>query len=506
MAPSRALRVLCTLAAVPPAAALSLGTVAPPLANGPALFEAGLGPLPSSASAEGVAVRRDDVAPWAEAQAQAMPQGIDASRRDSVRQFMQLAQEPGQAPILSPISTVEQCEMEAPGALCFTAASDDPDSEGFGQVVLPPAVPDGVVGYWPFDQSSPLDASGNNGHGLGHLNAGPSLGGHGSSAYFRRTFLQMPGAGAFSTSDFSYTFWIYLIPEGDLAAKRAPTPKGLVTGKPAACPVLRKGLDTRSQDFGRRFAAAPAVLLDLESRRLQIELATDTAGDGQGVPGGGAGMAETFQSNSRLKTGRWFHVALVRVDSEKLVRLYVNGVLDSTKRTKGSTRVNSEPLYVGGDPLTKDACDMPFYLDELKVYNRHATPDEIQAEASPALSGVEPHFVRLACADCTLEQAQESCPDEYHICDNLEMHLGGYQVARSLGWLEKGAHVWIHQAETMPGVPGSLQTPAPMPAPMPLLTPASLTASSPISFNGPPAPAPAGGPALGLGLCCIDPS
>ena len=23
--------------------------------------------------------------------------------------------------------------MEAPGALCFTAASDDPDSEGFGQ-------------------------------------------------------------------------------------------------------------------------------------------------------------------------------------------------------------------------------------------------------------------------------------------------------------------------------------------------------------------------------------
>ena len=34
------------------------------------------------------------------------------------------------------------------------------------EVVLPPAVPDGVVGYWPFDQSSPLDASGNNGHGL----------------------------------------------------------------------------------------------------------------------------------------------------------------------------------------------------------------------------------------------------------------------------------------------------------------------------------------------------
>ena len=28
--------------------------------------------------------------------------------------------------------------------------------------------------------------------------------------------------------------------EGDLAAKKAPTPKGLVTGKPAACPVLRK--------------------------------------------------------------------------------------------------------------------------------------------------------------------------------------------------------------------------------------------------------------------------
>lgn len=403
---------------------------------------------------------------------------------------MQLAQGPGQV-AAPPISSVafDQCEMDAPGALCFGSGPDDPDGDGFGQVVLPPNLPDGVVGYWPFDQASPLDASGNQGHGLGHLNAGPSLGGHGSSAYFRHTFLQMPGSGAFSTKDFSYTFWIYLIPEGELRANKAPAPKGL--GSPATCPVLRKGLDTRSQDFGRRYAAAPAVLLDLASRRLQIELATET-----GVPGSsGAGMAETFQSNSRLKTGRWFHVALVRVDSENLVRLYVNGVLDSTKRTKGSTRVNSEPLFVGGDPLSKDSCDMPFYLDELKVYNRHATPDEIQAEASPALSGVEPYFVRLACADCTLEQAQQSCPDEYHICDSLEMHLGGYQVARSLGWLEKGAHVWIHQAESTWGPPGSTPTPAPVPAPAPLVA-SSLTE---------PAPAPAG-PALGLGLCCIDPS
>jgi len=47
---------------------------------------------------------------------------------------------------------------------------------------------------------------------------------------------------------------------------------------------------------------------------------------------------------------------------------------------------------------------------------------------------------------CPLEEAVRSCPKDRHICTALELHTGGYLVARSIGWLEGGMHVWTHTA------------------------------------------------------------
>lgn len=325
----------------------------------------------------------------------------------------------------APEFSVPQCGVEIAGPMCF----GDQDAGG---MILPPALPDGLRGFWPFDDSVD-DASGLKNHGYGTVAAGPAFGGQGSSAFFRRSFLEVPDeAGSLRLESFSYTFWLYMIEDG------APT--GL-----QICPIMRKGLGTSERfigDAARTYDAAPAILYDSYSRRLRIEMLT------VGAPGSMPGMSllEAFESNARLRGGRWLHVALVRDDADKRTRLYVNGVLDASHVSKGSLKPVQEPLYVGGDPITRQACNLPMYIDELRVYSRVLDPDEIEAEAAPALGGVEPSFVRLACVDCPLELAHRLCPSDYHICSSLEMHMGGYQIAHSMGYLQPGTHVWTRSA------------------------------------------------------------
>jgi len=321
----------------------------------------------------------------------------------------------------APEFSAEQCGVETTGPICFG------DESIGGQVVLPPAVQPGLRGYWPFDEASALDMSGNKNHGYGSVAPGPAWGGQGSSAFFRRTYLEVPDSSAsLRLADFSYTFWVYLIED---------TPGGLLT-----CPLLRKGVGSSERFLGgsgRAYDAAPAIMFDRSTNRLRVEIITS----GDGVP-----MLEAFMSNAKIRSGRWVHVAVTRADRERRTRLYVNGILDASHETKGHLRPMEEPLYIGGDPLTREHCNLPMYIDELRVYDRAVDADEIEAEAAPALQGVEPSFVRLACVDCPLEVAQRLCPTHYHICGSLEMHMGGYQVAHSMGYLQPGMHVWTRSA------------------------------------------------------------
>jgi hypothetical protein len=356
------------------------------------------------------------------------------------------------------------CEEDAAEAICFGANRE--------QVMLPPAIPDGIVGYWSFDESLPVDVSGNNYHGLASVQAGPSFAGQGSSAHFSKTeYMTVPNKEKLNLQDFSYTFWVHLLDDASGARQ------GL-----RVCPLLRKGGAANLVEDGQApLPPAPAILLDRQTRHLRVEVGTAGGALGDMVELG----IEAFESNAKLARGRWFHIAIVRINGQRRTRLYVNGILDASQTSKGYTAMNNGPLYVGGDPAVSDQCNVPMYIDELKVYNRALDHDEIQAEAAPSLAGVEASFLRLACVECPLAVAQQNCPDKYHICNSLELHMGGYQVARTLGYLQRDTNVWSHT--TSHNSVGQEEV-------------------IPSGFSSTPPPVVAGGPeqVLGLGLCCAD--
>jgi len=308
-------------------------------------------------------------------------------------------------------NSLDACDVTSAGLICFS---------GQRPALAPTGVPRGLVGHWTFDERSAIDSSGNGNHGATEILHGPSPAGGGHSAMFQQSYVVVPSSPQFQHADMSYSFWVYLLEDT----------AGLADDAPRHCPLLRKGAYVPKAE---EFANAPAILFDHRTGRLRASMTT-TASDRDG--------GEPLDSSARLVPGRWAHIALVSHGARRALLLYVNGILDATTTTRGAFLQNNFPLYVGGDPFTADRCKHTVYIDDLRVYDRTVAPHELQAEAAPALAGVDPSFVHLGCLSCSLPDAVQACPQGRHICSSLELHTGGYQVARSLGWLSAGAHVW----------------------------------------------------------------
>jgi len=292
--------------------------------------------------------------------------------------------------------------------------------------LLPSAVPGGLVGHWTFDSDVATDSSGNGNHGVTELLHGPSPAGSGHSAAFTKTFMMVPNSASLKLSDFTYSFWIYLFDDG--------TPASQLGHSASWCPLIRKGIHMVETD---QFANSPALLFNHRTGHLRAEVTTSVKGTEDG---------EHVGSNARLFPNRWMHIAIAHHSNHRSLLLYVNGILDSVLKTEGAMVTNDYPLYVGGDPFTQDQCDFTVYIDELRVFSHAISPHQLQAEAAPALGGTDPNFVRLGCMQCTLEEAARSCPANRHVCTSIELHTGGYSVARSTGWFATGTHVWTHAA------------------------------------------------------------
>ena len=306
-----------------------------------------------------------------------------------------------------------ECDMISEGSICLFNGE---------RVILPFSVPKGCIGYWNFDEIRPLDKSGNNNHALRKVNAGPSFGSIGASGFFNRgEYLEIPFNNAFLTNDYTITFFFYLI-EDSFSNKEGTR----------LCPLIQRGVDDL---FTKSFQRAPAIYIDRRKKNIKTYIKTLDVDLVQG---------ETFTSNAIIGSQKWFHFALKKKNNE--LKLYVNGILDSKMVLKSFAQQNNANLYIGNVPWLKDGCSYGFLIDELRYYNIAISEDYIQAEASPILGSIEPSFIQLGCMNCGLKEAAVSCTDGYHVCTSVELHTGGYQVARNLGWLSWNTHIWSHSA------------------------------------------------------------
>jgi hypothetical protein len=103
--------------------------------------------------------------------------------------------------------------------------------------------------------------------------------------------------------------------------------------------------------------------------RLVVTLASD-----------GPERAIQLRTRERLRYGDWSHVAVTYDGSGRApgLRVYVNGLLSETdvvRDTLGQTIVATAPLRVGSKALGKPYLGS---LDDLRLYTRALTPDEIQ--------------------------------------------------------------------------------------------------------------------------------
>jgi hypothetical protein len=315
--------------------------------------------------------------------------------------------------LILPLVQSLTCDLEVSSGICLYS----------GKSVLKPfSKSDYLTGYWSFDDSSSLDYSGYSNHGLSGVSSGGSYSGQGSSSRFSgSSFITIPNSSSLTSEVFSLSFWLYLEKEDTI------NQTGLKW-----CPILQKGSDDESSGVYQR---SPAIFLNRENRSLQVFITTTETEFVEG---------ESVLSNARLPYNRWTHVSVLR--STQKVKLYVNGILDSSNSTQGWTETNDSPLYVGNTPSKMQDCPVPMLIDELKFFNDEISESEVLSEASNAFGQYESRFVNFGCSECSLDVASESCSSGYHLCTTIELHSGGYSIIKAMGWDKLSEKVWSYSA------------------------------------------------------------
>lgn len=307
----------------------------------------------------------------------------------------------------------KECDVLSPGPIC---------SFNGEKIILPKKSPKGLVAHWSFDDVRVIDSTGNRNHARNMVKAGPSMSGQGSSGLFNNgNFISVPYNDSFDGNDYTITFWLFIIKDY-LSQSRGIR----------YCPFVQRGKDDL---FNKVFKRSPALYYDRVQKYLKVFVSTSSQDDPQG---------ESMTSHSRINPQRWVHIGLVK--SENKLKLYINGILDNTLNIKNEATFPKDEFFIGGVPWLKESCSYPFLIDEMRYYSIALQEELLQAEASPALGELDSSFLALGGMDVDVTTAANICTDGYHICTGIELHTGGYQVARSMGWLDWNTHIWSHGA------------------------------------------------------------
>ena len=91
------------------------------------------------------------------------------------------------------------------------------------------------------------------------------------------------------------------------------------------------------------------------------------------------GIADTF-SKSKIALNKWTHIALVRDNVNKTIKIYINGKLDENSTyTIDPSSSNSEKLLIGiGKYYSSTVSDFNGKLDEIKIYGSAFSGNDIK--------------------------------------------------------------------------------------------------------------------------------
>eukprot|EP00917_Polyrhabdina_sp_WS-2016_P032063 GHVP01068451.1.p1 GENE.GHVP01068451.1~~GHVP01068451.1.p1 ORF type:complete len:222 (+),score=32.83 GHVP01068451.1:387-1052(+) len=149
----------------------------------------------------------------------------------------------------------------------------------------------------------------------------------------------------------------------------------------------------------------------------------------------------SFSSNGKMLTRRWTFWVFNRQGES--CEIYVNGFLDSIHYCPSVT--------IRGDIRLGGPDSIEAYFDEIKIFSRGLSEEEISGSIPPGTTGLaETHFVRLGCLQCSLQdiRKEEFCPESFVLCSEKQIHEFGFHISRINGWLTEPIAFWS-AAETM---------------------------------------------------------
>lgn len=204
----------------------------------------------------------------------------------------------------------------------------------------------GLIGYWPLDEGGGAQAgdfSGNGNTGGMNISTNWTNGRRGGGWFVQEPSdrISVPDSPSLNpTSQITMTAWIY--PQNWSANRR----------------ILQKGITDNQYRFT---AEAGSFLVDI--RPL------------------------TGVSTTLPPTNQWTHVAVTYNGSA--VAIYYNGVLQTSAARSGSLTTSSDPLIIGCKLATSCAAGDAFNgtLDDVRLYNRALSVEEIQALAQAGQTG-----------------------------------------------------------------------------------------------------------------------
>jgi len=183
--------------------------------------------------------------------------------------------------------------------------------------------------------------------------------------------------------------------------------------------ILHKGTESQF---------APFIGLWGDTMRLSVRISTSDK------------EATRFDSVATIPEGRWVHVA--HVVQLEVVRLFINGILDTKVLLPAFPYFNHEPLYVAKSPFN---LGLSMFLDDLKIYSRRLDMTDLATIGEDAFPGIGSQFVRLGCSHCHYGKAVESCEKYYHLCTANELASDAKLVARIMGWIDSDTtNIWAH--------------------------------------------------------------